>query len=258
MNGGFPAGLPTPVVRLDDVGSTNDEALRCYRDGERGPLWIVAERQTAGRGRRGREWASVSGNLFASLLLTDVAPPQSSPQLCFVAGLALHDAVAALSGLTRARIALKWPNDLLIDGAKCAGILVEGEAGSPTRPFAVVIGIGVNCLSHPAGLPYPATSLAAKGSVVSPETLIEVLELSMRQRLAEWDRGAGFDAIRRAWLSCAHGIGGAIAVRTDARTVEGLFETIDANGALVLRGTDGIRRTVSVGDVLPQQRESAP
>ena len=112
-------------VRLlshDTVGSTNAEALQFARKGERGPLWVTAKRQTAGRGRRGRSWVSEPGNLYASLLLTDPAPPERFPELSFVAALALHDAIGGrIPGLSN-RLVLKWPNDLLIDRNKFAGI----------------------------------------------------------------------------------------------------------------------------------------
>src|SRR5712692_3600029 len=131
------------LVAHEVLGSTNAEALSLARQGERGPLWITAERQSAGRGRRGRSWVSAPGNLYASLLLTDPAPPEHWPELSFVAALALHDAVGGRIPGLAARLVLKWPNDLLIDRNKFAGILVEGEGA------AVAIGIGVNCVHHP-------------------------------------------------------------------------------------------------------------
>src|SRR5262249_23629392 len=135
---------------------TNAEALAHAAAGERGPLFIVAERQTAGRGRRGRAWASEVGNLYATLLVVDPAPPVASPQVCFVAALALHDAVLdACAGLAPARLKLKWPNDLLLDQAKVAGILVEGMTLAGGE-IAVAIGTGVNCVQHPGDTPFPA------------------------------------------------------------------------------------------------------
>ena len=115
------------LITHETVGSTNEEALKLGRAGERAPLWIVARRQTAGRGRRGRTWVSEPGNLYASLLLTDPSPPDRFPELAFVAALALHDAVTGRIPGLAGRVALKWPNDLLIDRNKFAGILVEGE-----------------------------------------------------------------------------------------------------------------------------------
>src|SRR5438105_12858227 len=165
------------LVSFETIGSTNAEALARARAGERGPLWITAGRQTAGRGRRGRSFVSEPGNLFASLLLTDPSPADRAAELSFVAALALHDAICQVAPVLAGRLELKWPNDLLCDGAKLAGILVEGESGSG-RPLAVVIGIGVNCAHHPDGLSYPATSLAACGVTVTPQRLFAALSRS--------------------------------------------------------------------------------
>src|SRR5262245_61818354 len=121
------------LIALDRTGSTNQEALRLARSGEAGPLWITAVEQTAGRGRRGRSWHSPPGNHYASLLLTDPGPADRAPQLSFVAALALHDAVSALAPGLSSRLRFKWPNDLLLDGAKVAGILVEGETAPGGR-----------------------------------------------------------------------------------------------------------------------------
>src|SRR6185437_11516664 len=130
----------------DTLASTNAEALALARGGERGPLWVVAREQTAGRGRRGNSWVSPPGNLYATLLLTDPAPAEYAPQLSFVAVLALYDAIAASAPALRKALALKWPNDLLCGSAKLAGILIEGERAADA--LAVAIGIGVNCGSH--------------------------------------------------------------------------------------------------------------
>src|SRR6266849_4732305 len=163
---------PAVGVRLvahEVLGSTNAEALNLARQGEHGPLWIVAERQTAGRGRRGRAWISEPGNLFASLLLTAPASPEHWPQLSLVAALAVHDAVAEVAAGLKPLIAVKWPNDLLLASAKFAGILIEGEGA---EDGVVAIGIGVNCVSHPPITDYPATDLAAAGAMVSPTMLL--------------------------------------------------------------------------------------
>src|SRR5262249_47085632 len=189
------AALGARLVSLDTVGSTNAEALARARAGERGALWITARRQTAGRGRRGRVWVSEPGNLYASLLLSDPAPPQRAAELSLVAALALHDALAERAAILGPRLKLKWPNDVLCDGAKLAGILVEGES-VPGRALVAVIGIGVNCAHHPADAAYPATSLAVAGALVTPESLVQALMPAMTARLAEWNRGEDFAAIR--------------------------------------------------------------
>ena len=165
------------LISHDTLGSTNAEALSLARAGERGPLWITAARQTAGRGRRGNVWTSEPGNLHASLLLTDNAPAAHLPELCFVAALAVRDAVGAAAPSLSSRLRLKWPNDLLLDGAKLAGILIEAESvGGKT---ATVAGIGINCAHHPHDAGYPATDLSAHGRPVTPDALFRELSGAM-------------------------------------------------------------------------------
>lgn len=197
-------------IPYETLGSTNAEALALARAGERGPLWITARSQSAGRGRRGSAWASPPGNLYATLLLTEPSAPAQAPQLSFVAALALHDAVVACAPALAPALTVKWPNDLLLGNAKLAGILIEG--GSETV-FAVAIGIGVNCAHHPDGTSYPATDLAAAGARVPPERLFAALTVAMQSRLDRWRRGQGFAAIRSAWLERAAGLGADIRVR---------------------------------------------
>ena len=231
------------LVAHDTLGSTNAEALARGRAGERGPLWVTAKSQTAGHGRRGRTWVSEPGNLYASLLLTDPAPPERFPDLSFVAALALHDAIAGrIPGLS-SRVVLKWPNDLLIDRNKFAGILVEGEGTT------VALGLGVNCVHHPDGTEFPATDLATAGVRTSPESLFAPLSAAMTIRLAQWNRGAGFAAIRADWLARAAGRGKPIRVKSGDGELAGKFETIDDSGRLVLRLADGTMQAVAAGDV---------
>ena len=232
-------------LRFDTLGSTNAEALARARAGERGPLWIVAAEQTAGRGRRGAAWVSKPGNLYATLLLTEPSPKASAPQLSFVAALALHDAVAASAPQVGPVLKLKWPNDLLLDGAKLAGILIEGESDPA---FAVAIGMGVNCAHHPEGTAYPATDLAAAGALVEPAALMNALAAALARRLAQWAEGQGFAAIRADWLKRAAGLGADICVRLPEREFSGRFEGLDENGRLlVVEG--GAIVTVGAGEV---------
>ncbi|HEX9323700.1 MAG TPA: biotin--[acetyl-CoA-carboxylase] ligase [Xanthobacteraceae bacterium] len=238
------------LIVHDTVGSTNAEALSKARLGERGPLWVTAAQQTAGRGRRGRPFVSERGNLYASLLLTDPSPADRAAELSFVAALALHDAVCELASMLGPRVRFKWPNDLICDGAKFAGILVEGESTSG-RPLAAVIGIGVNCAHHPAGMTYPATDLAAAGAAVRPESLFRALSRTMPVRLAEWDRGRGFAAIRAAWLARAIGLAEVIRVSLPERELQGRFENLDHAGRLLLRHEDGGLEVITAGDIFP-------
>lgn len=241
-----PGASGVGLIACDGVGSTNEEALRRARAGERGPLWITARTQSAGRGRRGRSWVSEPGNLFATLLVTDPVQPERAAQLSFVAALAVHDAIASLAPALHPRLALKWPNDVLCGGAKLAGILIEAEG---TRPLMVAIGIGVNCRHHPGDTEHPATDLAAEGAAVTAEALFEALSGTMASRMEQWQ--AGFAAIRANWLARAAALGDEIAVRLGTRELAGRFETLDEAGRLVLRLADGRHETIAAGEVFP-------
>ncbi len=233
-------------VAHDQIGSTNAEALTLARSGERGPLWLTAKTQTGGRGRRGSEWVSKPGNLYATLLLTDPSAPERAPELSFVAALGVHDAVAECAQQLGPALKVKWPNDLLLNGAKFAGILIEGESGPH---FSVAIGIGVNCVSHPDGMAFPATDLAAAGAVVTPDTLFRALDAAMTRRLAQWNRGAGFAAIRNDWIARAAGVGEAIRVRLPERELSGRFEGLDPSGRLLLQQAGGAVEAIAAGEV---------
>jgi BirA family biotin operon repressor/biotin-[acetyl-CoA-carboxylase] ligase len=232
-------------LRFDTLGSTNAEALTRARAGERGPLWIVAAEQTAGRGRRGAAWVSKSGNLYATLLLTEPSPKAAAPQLSFVTALALHDAVADLAPQFGPGLKLKWPNDLLLGGAKLAGILIEGESDPA---FAVAVGIGVNCAHHPEETAYPATDLANAGALVSPQALLGALADAMARRLKQWSQGQGFAAIRADWLKRAAGLGQDIHVRLPEREFSGRFEGLDEAGRLLVSEGDKVT-AVGAGEV---------
>jgi len=243
------------LVAHDTLSSTNAEALVRSRAGERGPLWITATRQTAGRGRRGKVWTSEEGNLYASLLLTDAAPAPHLPELCFVVALAVRDAVVEVMPWLAPKLKLKWPNDLLLDDAKLAGILIEVESiGGAT---AVAAGIGVNCAHHPHNLAYPASSLMAHGDAVMPDELLRALSGAMVTRLVQWDRGAGFAAIRAEWLKQAAGVGRDIYVRLADRQLTGTFETLDPLGRLMLRLPGGTLEAITVGEVFSPARVPA-
>jgi BirA family biotin operon repressor/biotin-[acetyl-CoA-carboxylase] ligase len=238
-------GARTAGVRLishDVLDSTNTEALRLASRGERGPLWITALRQTTGRGRRGRIWVSEPGNLYASLLLTDPGSKECWPQLSFVASLACHDAIVDVAATLAPRLAIKWPNDVMLGSAKVAGVLIEGESSG-----AVAIGIGINCANHPAATDYPAADLSA--AAVSLDQLFGALSLKTLARLAQWREGAGFPAIRADWLDRAAGLGTQIRVRLAAREIWGRFESIDPAGGLVLRLPAGDITTIAAADV---------
>jgi BirA family transcriptional regulator, biotin operon repressor / biotin---[acetyl-CoA-carboxylase] ligase len=234
------------LVAHDVLGSTNAEALNLARQGERGPLWVTAVRQTAGRGRRGRAWISEPGNLYATLLLTGRTDAEHWPELSFVAALAVHDAIVDLAAHLEPLLKIKWPNDLLLGGRKFAGILIEGESGGSR---AVAVGIGVNCANHPADTDHPATDLAAAAAPISPFALFDALADKMTARIVQWHGGQGFAAIRADWLARASGVGEDVRVRLADCEISGRFEAIDAAGGLVLRLPDGNGTTIAAGDV---------
>jgi BirA family biotin operon repressor/biotin-[acetyl-CoA-carboxylase] ligase len=232
-------------IVYETLGSTNAEALSRAHAGERGPLWISAKTQTAGRGRRGSQWVSPPGNLYATLLLTEPSSASRAPQLSFVAALALHDGIASCAPEIAPLLKLKWPNDALIGHAKVAGILIEGES---EPGFAVAVGIGVNCASHPQDTGYPAADLAAAGAVVAPGALLVALSAAMQERLKQWDRGQGFAGIRDDWLKRAAGLGEALQVRLPEREVSGRFQGLDDAGRLLLEQA-GTVTAVTAGEV---------
>ena len=249
------------LLALESVDSTNDEARRLIEAGERGPLWVVAARQTSGRGRLGRQWISPPGNLHASFILSDFGASAIAPQLGFVAGVATLRALRAATG-EFGRFALKWPNDLLLEGAKLGGILLENVSaptGDARAPYAAaaIIGIGVDCAEAPKGLPFEARALTAIGpSAPDAARLFSHLSDALAEALDLWRGGEGFAQIREKWLNHAAYLGANIRVELPRETVEGRFATIDAAGRLVLATHSG-ERTIEAGDVSLGPRQTA-
>lgn len=199
--------------------------------------WLLAERQTAGRGRQGRAWQSPPGNLYASGLVQLRAGDPSPSSLALVAGLAVIDALGVSS------LSLKWPNDVLADHAKLAGILLERQGDF------VVIGVGINLAHHPLLPDRPTTSLAALGVTMSADTAVGALAAAVAQWLETW-RTAGLAAVRKAWLDRAHALGSPLsASMPDGTRVDGSFDGLTPDGALQLRLADGTTRVIHAGDV---------
>lgn len=240
---------------LEETGSTNREALARAAEGEAGPLWIMARRQTAGRGRSGRSWVSERGNLYATLLARIACPPAAIAQVSLVTGVAVHDVIAEAAGRVPPGLRLKWPNDVLIGRAKCAGILAESVLGQNT--VTVAIGVGINLAWHPDDLGREATHLAALGIDTTPEAILELLAAAMDRRLMQWNGGAGFAATRAAWLERAGPAGEACSVNMGAEVIAGAFAGLDDSGALLIVDDAGRGRTVAFGDVsLPAAAEA--
>ena len=244
------------LAAFDRIGSTNAEAMSRARDGERGPTWFVTTEQTAGRGRRQRAWVAPRGNLASSILEVMDVSPAVAATLGFAAGLSLEGALQKLSieanmrraGTEPLKFALKWPNDVLAERQKLAGILLEAEAVAGNR-LAVVVGIGTNVIAAPEGTPTPATSLAALGVHVGAEELFKALAEAWVEFRGIWDNGRGFGEIRKLWLERAFGVGERVAIQTGTTKVEGTFDTIDDTGCLIVRTTDGRRLPVAAGEV---------
>jgi BirA family biotin operon repressor/biotin-[acetyl-CoA-carboxylase] ligase len=242
------------LAAFERTGSTNTEAIERARAGERGPMWFVTSEQTAGRGRRQRAWIAPRGNLAASILeVMDVAPAVAAT-LGFAAGLAEEAALEKVSleaalrlGEGRPRYALKWPNDVLAGGKKLVGIGLEAEAIGDR--LAVVVGIGTNVVAAPEGTPTPAVSLAALGVQISAEELFSALSDAWVEFRGIWDNGRGFAEIRKLWLERAAGLGERVAIHTGAMTLDGIFDTIDDTGCLIVRTADGRRVPVAAGEV---------
>ncbi len=225
------------LVRHAELDSTNSEARRLAEAGARGPVWITADRQTQGRGRRGRAWEQGTGNLAATLL---IHPTGDFAQLSFAAALAVAE--MAQHYAPDNAITVKWPNDVLADGRKLAGILLE------SGPAWLAIGIGVNLAGHPQGTEFPATSLAQLG--VAPPSSEDALAL-LAAHFAHWYDAwmqEGFETLRAAWLARARGLGTEIRARLPHETRHGVFEGIDASGALLLN-EQGRVRAITAGEV---------
>ena len=239
-----------PILLLDQTDSTNADARRRADAGETGPLWIVARRQTEGRGRRGRSWESQDGNLFSTLLQLTRKSPAEAAQVTFVAALAIADLLDAYA--PPSLVTIKWPNDVMLAGQKTSGVLVESGAHE-SGGLWLAVGIGVNLAHAPEGTERPATALAhhLRGDVTAPPT-VEAAAATLAAAFAVWmDRWEtlGFEPILDAWRARTAGLDGPAVARLGRETVEGVAEGVASDGALKLRLADGSLRLISAGDV---------
>lgn len=236
------------VEIFDTLDSTSLEAKRRAASGDKGPVWIIALRQTSGYGRRGSEWRQAEGDVAATLLFRPEAPAEVLPQLSFVAALGVADAIRRFA--PKAGLALKWPNDVLAGGGKIAGILLEliGAAASPPH---IALGVGVNIVSAPAGLDYPTARLIdlIEGDPPHPRAFVATLDETFTAWRKEWER-EGFAGVRSEWLRRASGLGRPVRAQLPGEIVEGVFADLDLAGALIL-DCGGERRTIAAGAILP-------
>ena len=241
-------------VSYETIDSTNSEAKRLAEQGDFGPLWTRADSQNAGRGRRGREWTSETGNLFCSGLYPHEGTAQQSAQMSFAAALAVADTLEHY--VPKDLISLKWPNDVLLAGKKTAGILLE--SGQTHHQKWLVIGIGVNLTHHPDGTEFPATHVLEHilpSDLDTPEPVMtgaQAVLAILANRFDHWRHilvTKGFEPIGQAWTGRAHNIPGSVTVRLPNESFTGEALGLDANGALRVRLTDGTIRDIHAGDV---------
>ena len=238
------------IIVFDDLDSTSAEARRRALTGEAGPVWLMARRQSAGHGRRGRAWATGEDNLAATLLFTLDMPPLQAAQLGFVTALAVADLIDTY--VPTALVRLKWPNDVLIDGRKTAGILIESGPAAAGGLW-VSVGVGVNLVSFPKDVEQPATALAEAlredvARAPNQDEAMERLAAAFQQRFGQWI-DQGFEVIRQAWLKRALGLGLPCSARLPGQSIEGVAESLDADGALLIRLPDHSLARVAAGDV---------
>ncbi len=235
---------------LQEVDSTLNEAARLAPTTS-GPVWIMAHHQSAARGRRGRAWANPKGNLAATLLMHPQGAPEEAALRSFVAALALFDACVAVTGRASG-LSLKWPNDVLLNGGKLAGILLE-STGQGRGVSHLAIGIGVNLSEAPGadsiepGALRPVSLLSETGALATPEDFLTELAVAFARHETQFTT-YGFDPIRTAWLSRAARLGEVITARTAGSETTGTFETVDAGGNLVLNTAKG-RVSIPAADV---------
>jgi BirA family biotin operon repressor/biotin-[acetyl-CoA-carboxylase] ligase len=230
---------------FETLDSTMEEARRLYASGVPSPCWIAAGEQTAGRGRQGRTWTSPPGNLHLTLLLPTRTPLRDQPKLGFVAGVALARAVGQHLP-AQVSVQLKWPNDLLVEGAKVSGLLLEGLG----QGAAVAIGMGINIVANPPDTPYPTANLRQFAPGLTADAVFASLSTYLAEELESFSEGAGFALTRQRWLAKAAHLGKSVRVHREPVALEGTFLDIDIEGRLKLQTADG-PVLVDAGDVFP-------
>ncbi len=234
---------------FESLESTSLKAKGLAQEGASSGLWVLADKQTAGKGRQGRTWSSLEGNLFASLLLHPACDISRIPELSFLSAVAV---AGTLRHFSENNITCKWPNDVMIEGKKAAGILLESESSAnPGLPW-VVIGLGINIVARPKEVDYPAACLNDFSSEpISRDAVFEILAEKMAEALSRW-REDGFGPIRTLWLNQAHNLGGKIKIESAGKFQEGTFEGLSNSGALLLKNFQGNLVEVISGTVIKE------
>lgn len=237
--------MPFDIQHHAALGSTNDVAEALAVEGCRHGTVVWADQQTAGHGRHGRPWHSPPGNLLFSVVLRPAVPASRAAELGFLSAVVVADYVAGLMP-GDGGVELKWPNDVLLKGAKVAGLLPAAQCTGETLAWAV-LGIGLNIAHFPSGTPYPATSLNAHGVAITPEQGLHAILDRFTYWLSRWEH-EGFDIVRTAWLARARGLGREVTVGHGTGQLRGVFLGLEADGAMRL-DIDGAERRITAGDV---------
>jgi BirA family biotin operon repressor/biotin-[acetyl-CoA-carboxylase] ligase len=244
-----PHTTPLHSLHLDETGSTNADAMRLALKGEELPLWVIADRQTDGRGRAGRRWTSPEGNLYASVAFCCQAPIEKAGQLSLVAGISVIDAIRANTELAPdTGLRLKWPNDVLIGTAKAGGILVESTTARGSPGFLAVIGFGLNLEAAPDDLGRAATAISRHGKAPATREMLETLADKLTLWLDRWNAASDFESVRRAWIERAGPLGEAMTINTVQGLVSCTYQGLSGTGALRAE-VKGKMREFSHGDV---------
>ncbi len=248
MTGPEPFPAFYTVIHHDRIASTNDEAKALAESGAGEGTLVWAREQTAGRGRLGRQWVSRPGNLYVSLIVRPRVHVAAAAQLGFAAALAVGE--ACLEFAPAAAIAYKWPNDVLLNGKKLAGILLESQTSSDGNLAWLVIGMGINLATYPTNTDRPATALAVTGADVDPEAMLVALSRRFLSWYERWQGADSFAALRTAWLARAHGLGHTIRVSLPQSSLTGNFVDLDTDGALLLE-SGSTKSRITAGEVFP-------
>ncbi len=240
----------TRHLHFTELGSTNIKAHDLAQKGEYGPIWISADKQTNGRGRRGREWVSKTGNLYATLLISLPVKPITAMQMSFITALAIFDAAKKCLVNSTADLRLKWPNDVLLNDQKLAGILIETVQSPFNQKTVLAIGCGVNINAAPQRTSYGATCLNDHSDTnITPQIMLNYVDAAMSRWLDVWQYGGNFQSIINAWETCAHSINKQVSLINGSDVITGVFKGLAPDGALILSLPDGKLKHFHAGDV---------